>query len=340
MSSFVLSPALGWPVGIIITVVMLAAAVYEIVQYRNNGAQGSDETMGMCIRRTAICIVIAAIALTPSVATSTSSRATNETDVIIATDITGSMAVHDAHNGTQDTVTRLDAAKSAIDELTRLYANSSFAGVSFGKSGSLDVPLTPDTNAISTWAKSLKVEPTSTSSGSSLDAALDRLLVTVKSIHDQHPEDRIILYMITDGEQTSPTVRRTFSSLRQYLNDACVIGVGSAQGDRIPKIAADGTVNTDQYVVDPSTGKDGISQMDEQSIKAIADEMGGSYLILDASKTVDNSLVAQQSSKWRVDTTVRERTRVSPITWPFVIVLAVLIAWEFGAWIAMSRRLL
>lgn len=341
MSTFTFSPALGWPAGIAIAVAMCALAAFIGAQWRRMKRDGADQTLGMCIRRIAACIVIALMALTPSIATATTSRAINATDVVIATDVTGSMAVKDGKYGSgANGISRLDAARLAIQDITSLYANSSFAAVSFGKAGTLDVPLTPDTQAIDSWASSLKAEPTSDSAGSSLDASLDTLLTTVKDIHDQHPDDRIILYLITDGEQTSPTTRRTFSSLRQYVNDSCVIGVGSADGGKIPVIDSAGTQSADQYVTDPSTGEPGISRMDADQIKSIADELSGSYLLLDEGKTLGESDIAAQSSKWRVTSTVKERTRTTPVVWPLAIVLAALLAWEAGAWLATSRRLL
>ncbi|NEG69379.1 vWA domain-containing protein [Bifidobacterium choloepi] len=343
MSTFTFAPALGWPAGIVIVVVMAALAVVEIVQYvRRRSVRpvgDTDETAGSCIRRVLMLLLVAVMALTPSTATATTSRAVSATDVVIATDITGSMAVDDAQYGSDETMSRLDAAKLAIEDLTRLYANSSFAAVSFGATGNLDVPLTPDTGAIDTWAQALTTEPTSTSAGSSLDAGLDTLITTLKSIRDEHPDDRIILYFITDGEQTSPTSPRTFSTLRDYLTDSCVIGVGSEAGGKIPAVTSGGQT-TGEYVKDPSTGEDGISKLDVAEIKELADELSGSYILLGPSATVDNTEVAQQSSKWRVTSTARERIRTSPIVWPFAIALAVLLAWELGVWIATSRRLL
>ena len=72
------------------------------------------------------------------------------------------------------------------------------------------MPLTPDAPAIDNWANTLAVEATSVSAGSSLDAPIDQLLLTVKSIREAHPDDAIVLYLITDGEQTSNVTRRTF----------------------------------------------------------------------------------------------------------------------------------
>lgn len=82
-----------------------------------------------------------------------------------------------------------------------------------------------------------------------------------------------MLYLITDGEQTSYVTRRTFSSLRQYLNDGFTVGVGSTEGGKIPVIAdgvsAGDSNTTDHWVVDPDTGEPGISKMDEKNLKDI-----------------------------------------------------------------------
>ncbi|MEE1295746.1 MAG: vWA domain-containing protein [Bifidobacterium sp.] len=331
MNGFTFAPSLGWPVTIVICVAMAAAAVATIVLHaRRRGV--TDETLGMCVRRVAICVVVAVMALTPAIATSTTSRAVNATDVVIATDVTGSMGVKDARYGEQEGISRIDAARDAIADITKAYANSSFAAVSFGAQGTLDVPLTPDAQAIDNWGDALEPEPASASAGSSLDTALDALLRTLEQVHDAHPDDNIVLYLITDGEQTTPKTRRSFSALRRYLKDSCVIGVGSEAGGKIPQ--ADGT-----YVTDPSTGHPGVSIMDAGQIKSLADELGGSYMLTTSGKTAVDEAIEGESRKWRQTQTVKEHTRVSPVTWPLDIILVALLAWECGAWFATSRRL-
>ena len=265
-------------------------------------------------------------------------------DVIVAVDPPGSMAVADATYGSEKTITRIDAARQAVHDVTAAYPDASFAALRFGASGTLDVPLTPDAPAIDNWANTLAVEATSMSAGSSLDAPIDQLLLTVKSIREAHPDDAIVLYLITDGEQTSNVTRRTFSSLRQYLNDGFTVGVGSTEGGKIPVIAdgvsAGDSNTTDHWVVDPDTGEPGISKMDEKNLKDIADEISGTYVAVNASQTLADSVSAKSSKQWRMTTTVRERTRTTPVVWPLAIALAILLATEVGAWIATSRRLL
>lgn len=341
MMTITLSPALGWPIGGVLAAVMLMLVVAEIVLFvrRRNT---SDQTLVSCVRRSVIALLIGIMALTPSISARTTSNAVNTTDVVVAVDVTGSMAVNDAVYGSDTPMSRLDAARQAVHGLTSMYANASFAAIRFGASGTLDVPLTPDTLAIDNWADTLSAEATSVSAGSSLDAPLDQLLLTLKSIRDQHPDDAILLYLITDGEQTSSRTRRTFSTLRRYLDDAFVVGVGSTEGGNVPMIT-DGVSNqsdNESWVTDPSTGKPGVSIMDTDNLETLADEMGGSMLVMDASHTIDAGASDEASRQWRVTQTPKERIRVIPVVWPFAMAIALLTAWEIGAWLATSRRLL
>ena len=341
MNGLVLAPDLGWLIGAVLCALMLALAVLSVVFHIRHRAN-SDETLAACIRRTLICVLVAVLALTPSTVINTTSRAINTTDVVMAVDVTGSMAVKDATYGSDGPVTRLDATRSAIGDLTSMYANSSFAAVKFGTTGTLDVPLTPDQLAITNWADTLTVESSSVSAGSSLDAPLDRLLLTLKSMRQEHPDDSIVLYLFTDGEQTSSTQRRTYSSLRAYVDDAFTVGVGSTQGGQVPYIA-DGFNTTDPshpWSIDPATGKPGVSKLDESNLKAIADEVSGTYLHLDAQQTMRNGLSDARSKQWRITQTPKEHQRMSPITWPFALALSILLMWEGLAWVAKTRRLL
>lgn len=341
MNGMTIRPMMGWPVGIAIALIMIAAAAFSVVAYIRTRSS-SDETIPACIRRTLICLLIAGMALTPSVVTTTTSRAVNATDVVVAVDVTGSMGVDDAHYGSASAQTRLATAKNAIFGLTQMYANSSFAAIRFGVAGTLDVPLTPDTLAIRNWSDALSVESTATSTGSNLDAPLNQLLVALKSIRQSHPDDAIVLYMITDGEQTASGSRRTFSSLRQYLDDAFTIGVGSAQGGKIPLTTTGSPQGSAKgpWVNDPSTGKPGISKMDVRNLADIADEMNGKSVVMDATHTIANADSTKVSKQWRVTQTPKRRERISPIVWPFAIATTVLLIWELGAWIASSRRML
>lgn len=329
MNHLTLSPALGWPVGGAVAVVLLACAIAQIVLHVRRRAD-SDETVWAYVRRVLLCLTVSVMALTPSIVAPTNSRAVNATDVVVAVDVTGSMAVKDAQYGSAEQSSRLDVAKQAVKDVTALYPNSSFAALRFGASGTLDVPLTPDSNAIDNWADTLAPEATSVSAGSTLDAPIDQLLLTCKSIHDQHPDDAIVLYLFSDGEQTSSKARRTFSSLRRYLSDAFTVAIGSEQGGNIPVIADGVDGNADQWVTDPDTGKPGVSRMNKDEMASIADELSGTALVLNASNTMRDGVSKEASDKWRVTQTTKKRTRTMPVVWPLAIVTLLLLACELG----------
>ena len=69
-------------------------------------------------------------------------------------------------------------------------------------------------------------------------------------------------------------------------------------------------------MVDPDTGEPGISKMDEKNLKDIADEISGTYVAVNASQTLADSVSAKSSKQWRMTTTVKERTRTTPVVWP------------------------
>lgn len=342
-----LSPTLGWPLGIALAALMTGMALGCVVTYVRTRKSETDLTVAMTVRRTLMCLLVAVMVLTPCTVETSDAMAVNATDVVIATDVTGSMAVNDAHYGTSSAVTRLDAAKSAVADLTDLYPNSAFSALHFGAQAGMDVPLTPDTGAIKSWAEGLKPEATDLSAGSTLDVPLNQLIDDLKSIRSSHAHDTIVLYLITDGEQTSPKQRRSFSALRQYLDNAFVIGVGSTKGGRIPRIGTDQTdaqsaetpTQPNDWVTDPSTGQPGVSTMDVKELNALADEMSGHTVVTGSSRTLGKSDTVR-SSQWNIAKTPRRRQRLNPVVWPFAIALLVLLTWEAASWLSTSRRLL
>lgn len=346
LNGLTLDPSLGWVGGGILAALLLILAVaIPVTHHRARGH--TDAGTLATVRRTVMVLVLALMVLTPSTVSQTTNRAINATDVYIAVDVTGSMAVKDAAYGDHSGISRLEAARLAVDDLTKAYPDASFAALRFGMSGTLDLPLTPDDRAIGNWSRGLRTEPTSQSAGSNLDAPLDQLVLSMKETRQQHPDDRILLYLITDGEQTSSHSRRSFSTLRAYLDDAFVLGTGSAAGGRIPvsQDTLEGTEGThpqgdDQWVKDPQTGQPGISTMDQKNLKALADEMSGSYEHLDKGRTLDSGTTAKASKQYRVTTVTKTRRHVTPLIWPLALVEMILLIWELADWIRTSRRLL
>lgn len=312
----------------------------------------TDETISMSIRRLIMCILISICILCPCIMRNTTHRSISATNVIFVLDVTGSMKVKDANYSNSKNIERIRAAKLIINDVTKSYNNASFTGIRFGTSTSLDVPLTPDAHAIENWANTIQTEPTGISSGTSLDAPIDQTLLVSKAIHDSHPEDINVLYIISDGEETTNRKRRTFSSLRAYINNAFVITVGSKEGGKIPlsKNALDSDENNDEnenenenensWVIDPSTGKPGISKADDKNMKNIADELSGSFIHAKYEDRIGSEAKDIMSKKWRDNKTFKARLRPEPIVWPFALMLSLVMLYELAVWVLTSGKLL
>lgn len=354
----VLAPSYGWIVAIIAVLIVLVAMFFEIVPLRRKLAL-TNETLAMRLRRIAICAMLVICILSPSIMRATMQRAVNATNVIIAVDITGSMRAKDANYDNKANIERIDAARAIVKQITKSYANASFAAISFGASTSVDVPLTPDAKAVDNWITTLLTEPTSIATGTSLDAPIDQTLLTAKAIHDAHPDDTTVLYVLSDGEETTQRKRRTFSSLRAYITHAFVIGIGSSKGAKIPlkstKLSIDDYASEEdlqgkseedsnlsssiEWVKDPSTGKPGISKLDEKNLRNIADELSGKYIHSSLNHALGSEAKPILSHQWRMNETAKPRLRPEPIIWPFATIAAVLLIWELVVWFITSRKL-
>lgn len=345
MSRFRLAPTFGWPVTIAATVIILGVTIFLAVRAHNQ-RPNVDSTATDWVRRSSISVIICLMLLGPGIAVDSTTRAVSTTDIVVALDITGSMAVQDAqYPGSDGAQTRITAARHVVNNLIDMYPDSNFAAVSFGNVATLDLPLTPDTYAMKSWIDTVVTEPTGVSQGTNQSQVIDALTTLLKDTRDQHKEDKIILYYISDGEQTSDETRSTFSVLRDYLDDAVTVGVGSDNGGKVPALkqglVAGETLPSDQtWVQDPDTGTDGVSKRDSTTLTTIADEMSGVYQSIDASNDVGYPKSGDDTGSYRMETIEKPTQVVNQIIWPLAILLAVLLLWEVLAHAKTSRRLL
>lgn len=339
MTSFQFVPLFGpWWLTTLISALLVVAFGTGLTMFLRK-RQSNDAGVLDWVRRGALVVLLVVAAAGPSTVTLTQRQAVNAIDVFFAVDVTGSMAVDDAHYGSDKTQTRLEVARKAVGDIVAQYPGASYAGVSFGTTASLGVPLTPDSRALSLWAESLNPEPTSVSSGTSPDAPLDTLIRAMQQSRESHPDNTIVLYYFSDGEKTSEADRRTFSSLRAFVDGGAVIATGSSEGGRVPLVRSDaGASEETQWVTDPETGSPAISRMDDDQLRQIADETSIEYLHVDATVTAEQ-VEALTSSQYRLIDTETTRTHVTRFVWPLALVIFALVVWEASDVLRKMRRI-
>lgn len=300
----------------------------------------SDSTYMDWLRRWLIAILSILLTLGPAITTSSSSSAISDTDVFFAVDVTGSMAVDDAHYGSDKAIPRIQAAKDAVENLVSMYPGAAFACVTFGASASLALPPTTDVEAVQNWLRTLAVEPTDASNGTQLSEPVNTLLLAMQKVRKQHPRNIIVLYYISDGEQTRDVEAGSFSPLRQFVDAGAALGVGSVKGGKVPFISPQDLSNgqgSSRYLDEAGTSIPAISKMHPQNLEEIADQFSGTYLHLDQTTTVA-SLSAYASHSYLVQETDRKHAMRDIQVWPLAIVISVLLLWECGSDIFKQRK--
>lgn len=343
------NPPLGFAATAVIAIILISFPTFLLAynrRARKNDQKITDATLTSDIMRVAIAACLTVMFFMPCIVSTATLQAVSATDVFIAVDVTGSMGVKDAQYGSSEKISRIAAAKKAIEDIVNLHADASFSAIRFGSETIADLPLTPDSRAVLNWAEQLRTEPASVSKGSSLDAPISTLATLIKDQKQRHPDDHTVLYYISDGEQTSAQSRSSFSGLRGYVSSAEVIGTGSAEGGQIPLTYAGIAAQTDRnsgseedaYVNDPVTGQPGISKMSEETLKTIADEMSGKQITVGENTVINELNAAQNSSEYRISKIDRNVKHSSPIIWPFAVAAFILLMFETCRWILDTRR--
>lgn len=214
----------------------------------------------------------------------------NRYNVYFVVDLTSSVTAEDWDGNSP----RLDGIRDDINNLLDDYVGSKFSLITFNSKATVRVPLTPDSSALASSINTMLPEVTQYSKGSSISEPKQLLEETLKSEAKLDPNGEranIVLYF-GDGEQTSSTKPDSFSSIKSLVSAAKIYGYGTAEGGKMKTqngiyISSD----KDSYIKD-SSGKDGLSIIDENNLKNIANDLGGTYEHRSADKRISEAHLA------------------------------------------------
>ncbi|KQP55710.1 VWA domain-containing protein [Agreia sp. Leaf283] len=263
-----LSPVFPLPIVIAVFVVLLGFVVWQLVSRANRSRRLSWSL------RAAMVVLLLLVALRPGVSGGGGVEATTDVDVFFVVDTTTSIVAED-YDGSDP---RLDGVRSDIVDLVEAYPGAKFALLSFDSSAIVRVPLTSDATAIANASEVLAPEITIYSTGSSISQANDLLASTLERAEQAEPDRSRIVYYFGDGEQTSTAPVESFEDSAQFVSGGYVFGYGTDAGGAMREQTGyyDDDKSDDGYVTDDS-GSPARSVIDEQNLRAIADQLGVEY---------------------------------------------------------------
>jgi Ca-activated chloride channel family protein len=187
---------------------------------------------------------------------------TSGINIVLAIDLSESMAALDfKHQG--DIINRLDAVKTVVRDFIRRRGGDRIGMVVFGSEAYTQLPLTQDYDTIATLLERLQIGAAGRST-----AIGDAIGISLKRLKDIKSKSNIII-LLTDGRSNSGE-----------FEPRTTAAIAKAQGVKIYTIGVGSRGKAPFLVNDPIFGQRYIYQeadIDETTLKAIADETGGLY---------------------------------------------------------------
>ena len=320
-------PLIPWP-----TVFAFVAVAGALVVW---SGRGRSRRPRQDLRRGAM-VALAAVALAgPAVAVEKEVQVAN-VEVVFAVDRTGSMAAEDGPEGEP----RLNAVRRDVRRIVEAAASARFAVITWDSSARVELPVTTDASAVAHFADNLRQEVTEFSTGSTLGRPAQVVSDLLESSAASRPQNRRYLVVISDGETTQgqgePWLEE-WEGVSEFLNGGAVLGYGTASGGPMRIQGVGGTGASEEFITDEA-GSVALSYLDEESLQALASELGVPLLINPGSEQL-TTLGEEFLAGAHVD--VEELPGAwthTYLTWVPALALVPLVAWELSVFAATVQH--
>jgi Ca-activated chloride channel family protein len=273
-------------------------------------------------------LLLGAAALRPAVAGEQVDTTAANLNVYFVVDTTSSIIAED-YGGDRP---RIEGVAADIAAIATALPGARYSVVTFDQETRVRLPLTTDTTALDAAVETLLPESYEVSRGSSVTEANDRLKALLQQADSRTPERGRVVYYFGDGEQTAPEAPAPFDIDRRLVNGGAVLGYGTRSGGRM-KATRSRFDTSSSYIKDPSTGEDARSVISEDTLRAIAGQLGVTYVHRDRGDDIAPVVSGVDLDRFGTSEQI-ERQKVlarRELYWPLLLGVAGVAAWEVGA---------
>lgn len=221
----------------------------------------------------ALALLIVALAR-PQIGTGYSEREESGIDIVLTIDVSGSMAGLDFSASRKRPMTRLDAVKEVVDAFVEKRPNDRIGMVAFAANSFLVSPMTLNHDWLKQNLERIEIgviDANRTAIGSAIGMSVNRLrdLKNAKS--------RVVI-LLTDGENNAGKISPIAAAEAAATYGAKIYAIAAGRSGIVPAAALD----ADSRVVrdragNPVYGGDMRSDVDEETLKKIAEITGGKF---------------------------------------------------------------
>ena len=326
-------PITAWPV-----LLFLALAAVAAVWWNPSDPGRPGESRATHWRLTGAVALLAVAALRPAVPGDEAVTTAANLNVYFVVDTTSSIVAEDYGSGRP----RADGVASDIAQIASSLPGARYSVVTFDSETRVRLPLTTDTTALESALTTLMPEAAEYSKGSSVTAAKDRLATLLGQSDSRHPERGRIVFYFGDGENTAAKPPAPFALKAGLVQGGAVLGYGTTQGGRMKATRTRYDIGGG-YLLDPTTGQDAVSVIDEGELRQIASQLGVPYLHRAAGDPIGTVVAGVDLAQFgQSDAVEQQKVRARrELYWPLLLGVAAIAAWEIGAslaGLAQTRR--
>jgi len=273
-------------------------------------------------RRLLMVLLLLGVALRPVTPLEAEQTERMNANVFFVVDRTGSMNAEDYAGDSP----RLDGVKADMNRVMSMTEGARYSIIAFDSTATQQLPLTTDAGAAKAWVDTLTTEPTAYSKGSNVDRALNPLMVAITEAQRDDPDSSVLVYFLSDGENTDGKESESFSQAAGFIDGGAVLGYGTPEGG---PMKAQGGADDGEYITG-ADGAQGVSKIDTTQLETIAGELGTPYLHRDDPEAEIEGTM--EGITLRAVPTESHRDVASFEDWYWVasIPLAALLIWELG----------
>jgi Ca-activated chloride channel family protein len=197
---------------------------------------------------------------------------TSGIDIVIALDVSNSMRAKDIQPS------RLERAKLALEQTIAKMGGDRIGIVVFAGQAFTNLPLTDDHSAAQMVLESVTPDMISMQ-GTAIGLAIEQSVASFPPNEKDKDRGKAII-VISDGENHEDDAAEAAKSAAEKGIIVSAIGIGSENGEKIPEYDAQGNFTGNKLDED---GKEIVTKLDEENLKAISREGKGMYFRASAS---------------------------------------------------------
>jgi Ca-activated chloride channel family protein len=276
MFDFQLEEKVWFWILLVIPVIILLFAILQFWKYRTQKRFANPKLLKRLspnqslfksiLKIVVLCLAVACFAMAlvnPKIGTKLETVKRQGVDIVFAVDVSKSMLAEDVAPN------RLEKSKQLVTQIINNLASDRVGIIAYAGKAFPQLPITTDYASAKMFLNNMNTDMLS-SQGTAINEAIE----LAKTYYDNEEQTNRVLIIISDGEDHSDVA----SSVAEEASDEGIriftIGVGDVKGGRIP-IKRNGVLLN--YKKD-NQGETVITKLNEETLKAIAEEANGAYI--------------------------------------------------------------